>query len=88
MLNSNIVSLSSFWLLFLFEEKVTPAFNKNLSLSCLFPLLLHQELVRDEGDEFPIGGLVVLAVDVVAEEGVEVLAAWATPRPKRLSGSS
>jgi len=30
----------------------------------LFPaLLLHQKLVGDEGDEFAIGGFVVLAVD-------------------------
>ena len=60
--------------------------QKTQTLSRLFPLLLHQQLVRHERDEFAIGGLVVLAVDVVAEEGVEVFAAWATPRPKRLVG--
>ena len=64
------------------------ASNGFLYLSRLFPLLLHQQLVRDEGDEFAIGGLVVLAVDVVAEEGVEVLDAWDAPRPKRLLDSS
>lgn len=42
-------------------------------LSRLFPLLLHQELVRHEGDEFAIGGLIVLAVDIVAEESVQIL---------------
>ena len=59
---------------------------KTQTLSSLFPLLLHQELVCHQGDELPVGGFVVLAVDVVAEEGVEVLDAWATPRPKRLVG--
>ena len=46
---------------------------KTQTLSRLFPLLLHQKLVRHQGDELPVGRLVVLAVDVVAEEGVEVL---------------
>ena len=64
------------------------ASNGFLYLSRLFPLLLHQELVRHEGDEFAIGGFVVLAVDVIAEEGVQVLDAWDASRPKRLSGSS
>ena len=57
--------------------------NGGFRLSCLFPLLLHQELVRHQGDEFAIGGLVVLAVDVVAEEGVEVFDAWTASRSKR-----
>jgi len=68
-----------------FQERVR-ASNGFLYLSRLFPLLLHQELVRDEGDEFAIRRFVVLAVDVVAEEGVQVLFAWATPRPKRFIG--
>ena len=46
-------------------------------------LLLHQELVRHQGDEFAISGFVVLAVDVVAEEGVQILDAWTASRPKR-----
>jgi len=32
-------------------------------LCCRAALLLHQKLVGDEGDEFAIGGFVVLAVD-------------------------
>ena len=59
---------------------------KTQTLSRFFPLLLHQQLVRHQGDEFAIGGLVVLAVDVVAEEGVEVLYTWDASRPKRLVG--
>ncbi len=68
-----------------FQERVR-ASNGFLYLSRLFPLLLHQKLVRHEGDEFAIGGFVVLAVDVVAEEGVQVLDAWDAPRPKRQLG--
>ena len=60
--------------------------QKTQTLSRFLPLLLHQKLVRDEGDEFAIRGLVVLAVDVVAEEGVQVLNAWDASRPKRLVG--
>ena len=55
-------------------------------LSRLLPLLLHQQLVRHKGDEFTVGGLVVLSVDVVAEEGVEVLDAQPASRSKRLVG--
>ena len=62
--------------------------QKTQTLSRLFPLLLHQELVRHQGDEFAIGGFVVLAVDVVAEEGVQILDAQPASRSKRLSGSS
>ena len=64
------------------------ALQKTQTLSRLFPLLLHQQLVRHQGDEFAIGGLVVLAVDVVAEEGVEVLDTWTASRSKRLLDSS
>ncbi len=60
--------------------------QKTQTLSRLFPLLLHQQLVRNERDEFAVGGLVVLAVDVVAEEGVEVLDACDASRPKRQLG--
>ena len=63
-------------------------FQKTKILSRLFPLLLHQKLVRHKRDKFAIRRLVVLAVDVVAEEGVEVLDTWDASRPKRLSGSS
>ena len=61
-----------------------PGVQKTQTLSRFFPLLLHQQLVRDEGDEFAIRRLVVLAVDVVAEESVQVLDAWDASRPKRL----
>ena len=64
------------------------ASNGFLYLPGFLPLLLHQQLVRHQGDEFAIGGLIVLAVDVVAEEGVQILDTWDAPRPKRLSGSS
>jgi hypothetical protein len=62
------------------------ASQKTQTSSRFLPLLLHQQLVRHQGDEFAIGGLVVLAVDVVAEEGVEVLNAWDALRPKRQLG--
>ena len=62
--------------------------NGGFRLSGFLALLLHQQLVSHKRYKFAIGGLVVLAVDVVAEEGVEVFDAWATPRPKRLLGTS
>ena len=62
--------------------------NGGFRLSGFLPLLLHQQLVRDEGDEFAVRRFVVLAVDVVAEEGVQILDAWSAPRPKCLLDSS
>ena len=55
------------------------SFKKGASFQCIsilsrfLPLLLHKELVRHQGDEFPIRRLVVFPIDVVAEEGVQVL---------------
>ena len=46
--------------------------HKRKTLYRFSALLFHQQLVRDEGDELAVGRLVVLAVDVVAEQGVEV----------------
>ena len=56
--------------------------QKTQTLSGFLALLLHQKLVRHERDEFAIGRLVVLAVDVVAEQRVEVfdLGVLRTPR--------
>ena len=62
--------------------------QKTQTLSRLFPLLLHQELVRHQGDEFAIGGLVVLAVDVIAEESVQVLDLGVLRTPSGLLPSS
>ena len=64
------------------------ASNGFLYLPGFLALLLHQQLVSHKRYKFAIGGLVVLAVDVVAEEGVQILDAWDASRPKRLSGSS
>ena len=58
--------------------------QKTQTLSRFLPLLLHQQLVRHKRYKFAIGGLVVLAVDVVAEEGVEVLDL--APGPGHLDG--
>ena len=68
-----------------FQERVR-ASNGFLYLPGFLPLLLHQELVRHQGDELAVRRFVVLAVDVIAEEGVEVLNAWDAPRPKRQLG--
>ena len=50
--------------------------HKRKTLYGFSALLLHQELVRDEGDELAVGGLVVFAIDVVAEQTVEVFDTW------------
>ena len=41
-------------------------------LSRFLTLFFHQQLVSDQRDKFAVCRLVVLAVDVVAKEGVEV----------------
>ena len=65
-----------------FKYQLPWPFPKTQTLSRLFPLLLHQKLVRHQGDEFAVGGDKV----VVAKEGIKVLDTCDASRPKRLVG--
>ena len=54
------------------ETGLLPARVWKSGLTRFLALFFHQQLVRDQRDELAVRGLVVLAVDVVAEESVEV----------------
>ena len=48
------------------------------------PGAFHDQLIRDQGDELAVGGLIVFRIDVVAEDLIYVFDL--APRPGHLDG--
>ena len=53
-----------------FKYQLPCPFQKTQTLSRFLALLLHQELVRHQGDELAIGGFALVGADGVAEVAV------------------